>query len=446
MLDSQLKSEHYTRFLYFLLCKELTVVSNLKSILEPYLEFLSLKAEKLAGGTSKLLPSIQLHSYLGRNNVASFAKAERLTRKSLVEKWTRRTPNIIPTAAKPNVSTLEKSSEILGQVALACVVPSSPTDVSRYLSIDLVEANSILAVLKRKGIVREEFDRFSLAITADSPPSGTPSVLSDFRNAARFGWVSTKANSSDLDQETKQYAKIVDDVKQSNKKEVRNVLVLDLLRGPGAYPNINEIREGQLRFLFENIDGNPIDEACLFSTISEPKTNPLIREKSCPTRISRALGELWSTIKSFGLINQDYRTTPSGERVLSLLNGTPLAPFSYMETLEKYLDAEIPAVADAQYRTEFLKVIHAGVLYSALSRDCGQDIATELMSRHDAVEFFLASTRNSDFYNPQVMARRFEIDLTAARNALSKSFLYGAAGITTASHPDLYKITKKVAK
>jgi hypothetical protein len=416
-----------------------------KSILKPYLEFLALKAEKLAG-TSKLLSSIQSHSYLGRNNIASFTQAEKLTRKSLVEKWTHRTPNIIPTAAKPNVSSLEKSSEILGQVALACVVPSSPDDVSKYLAIDSVEANSILVVLKRKGIVKENSGRFSFAITADSPPSGNPSVLSDFRNAARLGWVTTKANSSDLDQETKQYARIIDDVRQSSKKEVRNILVLDLLRGPGAYPEISDIREGQLRFLFENIDGNPIDEACLFSTISEPNTNPLIREKDCPTRISRILGELWSTVKSFGLINKDYKTTPSGERVLSLLNGTPLAPFSYMETLEKYLDVEIPTVADAQYRTEFLKVIHAGVLYSALSRDCGQDIATGLMSRPDCVEFFLASTKNGDFYNPQVLAKKFEIDLTAARNALSKSFLYGAAGITTASHPHLYKITRKVGE
>jgi hypothetical protein len=416
----------------------------LKSILKPYLEFLALKAEKLGGGTSKLLPSIQSHSYLGRNNIASFTRAVKLTRKSLVEKWTQRTPNIIPTAAKPNVSGLEKSSEILGQVALACVVPSSPEEVSKYLAIDSIEANSILVALKRKGVVKEVSGRFTFAITADSPPSGTPSVLSDFRNAARLGWVSTKGNSSDLDQETKQYAKIVDDVKQTSKKEVRNILVLDLLKGPGAYPEISEIREGQLRFLFENIDGNPIDEACLFSTISEPKTNPLIREKGCPTRISRTLGELWSTVKGFGLINKDYRTTPSGERVLSLLNGTPLAPFSYMETLEKYLDVEIPVVTDAQYTTEFLKVIHAGVLYSTLSRDCGQDVATGLMSRQDSVEFFLASTKNSDFYDPQALAKRFEIDLTAARNALSKSFLYGAAGITTASHPDLYKITRKV--
>ncbi len=405
-----------------------------------------MKAEKLAGGKSKLLPLIQSHSYLGRNNIASFTQAEKLTRRSLVEKWTHRTPNIIPTAAKPNVSGLERSSEILGQVALSCVVPSSPEDVSRYLGIDLIEVKSILVVLRHKGVVKEDSGRFSFAITADSPPSGTPTMLSDFRNAARLGWVSTKGNSSDLDQHTKHYAKIVDDVKQPSKKEVRNILVLNLLRGPGAYPEIGEIREGQLRFLFENIDSNPIDEACLFSTISEPKTNPLIREKGCPTRISRTLGELWSTVKSFGLINKDYRTTPSGERVLSLLNGTPLAPFSYMETLEKYLDVQIPVVADTQYRTEFLKVIHAGVLYSALSRDCGQDIATELMSRQDAVEFFLASTRNNDFYNPQALAKRFEIDLTAARNALSKSFLYGAAGITTASHPDLYKITKKVTK
>jgi len=418
----------------------------MKSILKPYLEFLYLKAEKLNGEESKLLPAIQSHSYLGRNNIPSFRQAEKLTRASLVEKWTHRTPNIIPTAAKPNVSNLDKSSEILDQVALACVVPSSPEDVSRYLGIDSIEANSILVALKRRGLVKEMSGRFAFAITADSPPSGSPAVLSDLRTAARLGWVSTKANSSDLDQETKHYAKIVDDVRQPSKKEVRNILVLDLLRGPGAYPDICEIREGQLRFLFENIDGNPIDEACLFSTISEPKTNPLVREKDCPTRISRTLGDLWSTVKSFGLINEDYKTTPSGERVLSLLNGTPLAPFSYMETLEKYLDKEIPVVDDDNYRKEFLKVIHAGVLYSALSRDCGQDIATNLMSRQPAVEFFLTSTKNSDFYNPQALARSFDVDLTAARNALSKSFLYGAAGITTASHPHLFRIIRKVTK
>lgn len=417
----------------------------MKSILSPYLEFLSLKAEKFSGA-SRLLPSIQLHSYLGRKNIAPFERAEKLTKKSMAEKWTRRTPNIIPTAAKPNVSGLGKSSEILTQVALACVVPSSVEEVSKYLAMNTVEANSILVALKRKGVVKENSGRFSFSITANSPPSGTDSMLVDLRKAACLGWVSTNASTSDLDQETRQYATIVDDVQQLGKKEVRNILVLDLLRGPGAYPETREIREGQLRFLFENINGNPIEEACLFSTISEPRTNPVIREKSCPTRISRVLGELWSRVKVFGLINQDYKTTPSGERVLSLLNGSPLAPFSYMETLERYLDSDIPAVADEQYRIEFLKVIHAGVLYAALSRDCGQDIATTLMSRQDSVNFFLASTRSRDFYNPQVLASKFDIDLTAARNALSKSFLYGAAGITTASHPDLYKITRKVGR
>src|SRR5207249_7483488 len=99
--------------------------------------------------------------------------------------------------------------------------------------------------------------------------------------------------------------------------------------------------------------------------------------------------------------------------------------------------------ADEQYRTEFLRVIHAGVLYDALSRDCGQDVATGLMSNRASVEFFLKSTRNKDFYNPQLLASKLNIDLTAARNALSRSFLYGAAGTTTASHPDLYKITTR---
>jgi hypothetical protein len=78
----------------------------MKSILKPYLEFISIKAEKLAG-TSGLLPSIQLHSYFGRNDIAAFAKAETLTKKSMAEKWKQRTPNIIPTAAKPNVAGLE---------------------------------------------------------------------------------------------------------------------------------------------------------------------------------------------------------------------------------------------------------------------------------------------------------------------------------------------------
>ena len=418
---------------------------RLKSILNPYLEFLSLKAEKVAG-TPRLLTSIQLHSYFGTKKIASFARAEKLTKKSMTEKWTRRTPNIIPTAAKPNVSGLGRPAEALGQVALTCVVPSSVEEISKYLTMDVVETNSILVALKRRGVVRETSGRYSLSITANSPPSGAAPMLADLRNAAKFGWVSTTASASDLDSETKQYATVVEDVRQVGKKEVRNVLVLDLLRGPGAFPDTHEIREGQLRFLFENINGNPIEEACLFSTVSEPITNPLVREKGCPTRISRILGDLWSTVKGFGLINKEYKTTPSGERVLSLLNGAPLAPFSYMETLERYMEAELPEVADELYRVEFLKVIHAGVLYGALSRDCGQDVATSLMSRQGSVNFFLASTKSRDFYNPQLLATKFDIDLTAARNALSKSFLYGAAGITTASHPDLFKITKKVGR
>lgn len=416
-----------------------------KSILDPYLEFLSLKAQKVAG-KSELLSSIQLHSYLGRKNIGSFARAERLTRKSLAEKWTLRTPNIIPTAAKPNVSKIGKPSETLGQVALSCIIPSSTADVSKHLQLDTVETHSFLLALERKGIVKKQSGKYSFSIIADSPPSGSATTLSHFRNAARVGWVSTSATTSDLDQETKQYATIVDEVKQPGKKEVRNILVLDLLRAPGAYPDQEEIKEGQLRFLFENINGNPIDEASLFSTISEPRTNPAIRERECPTRISRSLGSLWSKVQSFGFIDPDYKTTPSGERVLSLLNGAPLAPFSYMETLERYLDTKVPPIADEHYRTEFLRVIQAGVLYDALSRDCGQDTATGLMSDRAAVEFFLTSTRNENFYNPHLLATKFDIDLTAARNALSKSFLYGGAGTTTASHPELFAITKRVGR
>ena len=364
----------------------------------------------------------------------------------MTEKWTLRTPNTIPTAAKPNVSTIADSIQTLGQVALACIIPSSAHDVSAYLAMDSVETNSMLVALKKKGVVRETSGRYSFSVTANSPPSGTATVMEDLRRAARLGWVSTSANTTDLDQNTKQYATIVDEVQQEGRKEVRNILVLDLLRGPGAYPETPEFKQGQLRYLFEKINGNPIDEACLFSTISVPKTNPLIREVDCPTRISRMLGTIWSTVKGYGLINEEYKTTPSGERALSLLNGAPLAPFSYMETLERYMDTALPEVHDNVYRTDFLRVIHAGVLYGALSRDCGQDVATKLMSRQDSVNFFLQSTKNRDFYNPQLLASKFGIDLTAARNALSKSFLYGAAGITTASHPDLFGITQKVGK
>jgi len=332
----------------------------------------------------------------------------------------------------------------LGSVALACVVPSTSAELSRTLSIDTVQLNSILVALKRKGILRESAGRFTFGLVADSPPSGSTSALRELRQAASLGWMPTTAGPHDLDSNTSQYATIVEEVHPEGKREVRNYLVLDLLRAPGAYPEVEQIRSGQLRYLFENVYGNPIDEACLFATVSLPQTNPALRESDCPTRISETLGVLWSKVRNFGLINAEYKTTPAGERVVALLNGAPLSPFSYMETLERFLDLPAPQIPEFEYKTEFLKVVQGGVLYSSLSRDCGLAVATGLMSKQDAVEFYLKSGGSRNFYNPKLLAERFEIDLTAARNALSKSFLYGAAGITTASHPNMFGVSKRV--
>jgi len=352
-------------------------------------------------------------------------------------------PETIPTAADDHVDRLKSSKKLLSQIALLCILPSSASEIAERITYHADEVKPILVALKNKQVLKENSQgRFILSIVADNPPSGSPAFENSVTDAALKGWVETKARKEDIDNVP--YATIVEDLRTANKKSVKNILVLDLLRAPKAYPDEKQVQSGQLSFLFEDIYSSPLEEACLFATLSMPQTSETLRDEPCSAPVSNVLRNVWGKAKAYGFIDDELKTTPYGERVIATLAGTPLAPFRHIKSLDEYCSMPITFNADRNYNSEFMKVIYSGVLYHVLTESCGLEKATEIVQGKPHVDYFLSTVGTSDFYLPNKLANELKVDETLAKNALAHAFLYGACGISTTSHPHMYRRTGKV--
>lgn len=415
----------------------------MSSILSPYLRYVSLKAQRSQSLQEITVPSVQVHSYFGLKKIPGFDKVFLATQRTIQRKYQLRRPrpDTIPTAAEEHASHLVSNKKFLSNIALLCILPSTATEIAKRINYHIDEVKPILTALRNKKILTEESERYTLSIVADNPPSGSMNFQRSVVEAALKGWVETKAKREDID--SVPYATIVENVRPRGKKSVKNILVLDLLRAPNAYPEEEQVQPGQLSFLFEEIYPSPLEEACLFATLSMPQTNETLRDNTCSAHVSNILGSMWGKAKAYGFIDNELKTTPYGERVIATLAGTPLAPFRHIRSLLEYCSRPEPFKLHRGYRSEFMKVIYSGVLYEVLAEGCGLRKATQIMRKRSRIEFFLSAVRTSDFYLPHKLANELEVDETSAKNVFAQAFRYGACGISTTSHPHLYHPTRK---
>jgi hypothetical protein len=414
-------------------------------LLDPYLRYISLKDQRNQASKDINIPSVQLHSYFGLLGIPGYDKIFLETQANMREKykahWPK--PETIPTAADGHVDQLKTSRKLLSQIALLCVMPSSPSQIAERVSYHVDEVKPILASLKNRQVLKENSQGYYvLSLVADNPPTGSPLFEQSVIDAALKGWVETKARKEDIDNTP--YATIVEDIKTAHKKSVKNILVLDLLRAPKAYPDEKQVQPGQLGFLFEDVYSSPLEEACLFATLSMPQTSNSLRDEFSSALVSNMLRKVWGQAQDFGFIDSELKTTPYGERVIATLTGTPLAPFRHMKTLDQYCSRSASFEIDENYGTEFTKVIYSGVLYDVLSESCGLEKATQIVQYKPHVDYFLSIVRTPDFYLPNKLANELKVDETSAKSVLAQAFRYGACGISTASHPHLYTRKKKV--
>jgi len=414
------------------------------SILDPYLRYLSLKAQRSQDLKDINIPSVQVHSYFGLLDIPGFDRIFQATQESIREKYKARwpRPDTIPTAADDHMSKLKSSRKLLSHIALLCILPSSPTEIATQVSYHVDEVKPILVALRNKKVLREESSgRFVLSIVGDVPPSGSPVFERSVVEAALKGWTETKARREDIDESP--YATLVENIRPAQKKSVKSILVLDLIRAPRAYPDEKQVQAGQLSFLFEEIYPSPLREACLFASLSMPQTNQTLRDNSS-TPVGNILGDVWGKARSYGFIDDELKTTPYGERVIATLTGTPLAPFRHIRSLDTYFSKTTAFKLHSDYTSEFMKVVYSGVLYNVLAETCGLQEATQMVQSKSRVEYFLSTAPTPDFYLPKKLANRLKVDETVAKNALAQAFLYGACGISTVSHPHLYNLARKV--
>jgi hypothetical protein len=437
---------HYTRFLRTNRCRIFfqVVINYTYSVLNPYLRYIALKAQRNQGLREINIPAIQVHSYFGQKGITGFDKVFLSTQETMRKKYGRShpRPETIPTSADCSVESLKSNKKLLGEVALYCTMPSTTLEISKRIMYNVDEVKQILIALKNKEIVKEFNGRFVLSIVADSPPSGSPNFEKAVVEAALKGWVETTARSEDIDEIP--YATIIEDVKPKGRKSVHNILALDLLRAPSACPDEKEVQPGQLRFLFEEVYQSPLEEACLFATLGMPQSSGELRDETCSAPVNKILGNVWGKARDFGFINDELRTTPYGERVISTLVGTPLAPFRHIKTLLDYCSEPVTFEFPKNYRRDFMDVVYSGVLYEVLAKTCGMSKATQIMKNRTHAEYFISTVGTSDFYLPKKLANELEVDETSAKNALSQAFAYGACGFSTTSHPHLYRPSKKV--
>lgn len=415
----------------------------MSSILGPYLKYISLKAQRSQSLQGITVPSVQVHSYFGLKKIPGFDKVFLATQKSMKKKYQLRRPrpDTIPTAAEEHATHLLSNKRFLSNIALLCILPSNASEIAKGTGYHIDEVKPILTALRNKKILTERSGRYTLSIVADNPPSGSTIFQKSVVEAALKGWVETKAKRQDID--SVPYATIVENIRPRGKKSVKNILVLDLLRAPNAYPEERQVQAGQLSFLFEEIYPSPLEEACLFATLSMPQTSEAFRDDTCSAPVANILGSMWGKAKTYGFIDSELKTTPYGERVIATLAGTPLAPFRHIRSLLEYISKPEPFKLHPEYRSEFMKVIYSGVLYEVLAEGCGLRKATQIMRRRPRIEFFLSAVRTPDFYLPHKLANELEVDETSAKNVFTQAFRYGACGISTTSHPHLYHPTRK---
>ncbi len=427
------------------------------SILGPYFRYLQLKAER-ASVSNEMRASIpvQAHSLLGTKDVPGFKHMFEGTshRVSLKFRGSPSAGDIIPTAASPYVETLRADEKSLARIALRCVVPSTRTDIARYLAMHEDDAHSMLVALRNKGIVREapSSGKYTLSLLGDQPPTGSAEFIQMLPRLAMLGWMDAHGiDEASIDSQARDYFAIIDNVRPSEgkeaSKETKDIVVFDLLRAPEASPEIDPLEKGQLNYLFEKVYYSPIHEAVLFATLAMPQTKEDIRDSECSKPVNQILREVWSKSQMFRFIDKSYRTTAYGERVIDTLSGTPLSSYKHLDGLDMYnargdIDWKNPAV----YREEFMQLVYSGLLYKILRADCQESTAVSMMADPEKVKFFLESVSRDDFYQPAILADKLGIDDTAAKNAYATAFRYGACGISTSSHPHLYQPIRKATK
>jgi len=423
------------------------------SMLEPYFRYLRLKAERASDSNQmRLSTPVQAHSLLGTHNVPGFKNVFEMTsrRMSLKFKGIPNVGDIIPTAASSYIDTLHADEACLARIALRCVIPSTRSDIAHYLSIHEDDAHSMLVALRHKGVLREASvsGKYILSILGAQPPTGSPEFIQLLPRLAVVGWMDAHGiDESSIDSEARDYFTIIDNVRPVEGKETKDIVVFDLLRAPEASPNIDPLQKGQLAYLFEKVYYSPIHEAALFATLAMPQTKDEVRDSDCAKPVNQILSDVWSKSQMYRFIDKDYRTTAYGERVIDTLSGTPLSSYRHLENLDMY-----HAIGDIRwenpiaYKEEFMRLVYSGLLYKILRADCGEPRAAAMVADAENVMFFLESLHKDSFYQPAILADKLGIDNTAAKNAYATAFRYGACGISTTSHPHLYKPVRKATK
>ena len=418
-------------------------------MLEPYFRYLGLRSDRYSGPESmKLAAPVQVHSFLGTKKIPGYVDVFETTSKRIRKKFQGGVVgDSIPTAACLGVPKLKLTELDLSRIALSCIVPSSRREVSRRLRIHQDTAQSILTALAHKKVVDAlpGTDTYLFSILRKQPISGSPEFTSRLPDMAFLGWMDAQGlDEHSMDGPAKDYFTIVPTVKSETGKGTKDIIVFDMLRTPGASPGAQPLEKGQLSYLFERVYESPVHEAALFATLGMPQTMDEVRDAECSKPVSDVLDDVWSKARMYKFIDQEYRTTPHGERVMDTISGTPLSSYQHLDTIDRFLSKyDISWENPREYRSEFLKVIYTGLLHKVLSENCGAGTAMKMITDSSNVRFYLETLATDKFYQPSRLAEKLGIDDTAAKNVYANAFRYGACGVSTTSHPHLFKPTRK---